>query len=307
MPTKKQQPKADVLSDVLWTEKHRPAKLDDLALTADNRAILTAYIAAGEIPHLLFSGPAGIGKTTIARILLNNLDCRRLTLNASKDRGIDIVREQIGMFVRMQTEARWQIVFLDEADALTPDAQLALKNLIEAYTDRARFILTANKPQKITAPIQSRCVCLTLTSPPLKERYRILRNVLKLEGIPAEQQIILGYAERYPDMREMLFGAQKAYLANGKLPPARGDNTANGVKVLELLLAKNWTGLRRLTATDAFDAQTAMREAFWTVGDDHARAGFMRHILGKGVHESGWTPDPIVHFLGVCAEVIEGL
>lgn len=303
----------DVLTDVLWTEKYRPTSLADVALEPETRQVLQSYVDAGEIPHLLLVGPPGGGKTTIARILIGALDCQVLGLNASAERGIDTVRLKIGSFVTSMFMRKWNVVFLDEADEMTSDAQTAMRNLIESYADRSRFILTANKGHKIIAPIQSRCQVFTLGRPPLKERWRILSAVLAAEGIEADPQLVLGYAEKYPDMRKMLMTAQKAYLSDGvahddrKLPPAMSVDTVGGAELFTLLLAKDWTSLRQRSALADFDHQQGLRDMFWAVPDDHPKAGFLRHILGRGVHETGFTPDPIVLFLGVCAEAMEGL
>jgi replication factor C small subunit len=301
----------DVLRDVLWVERHRPTKLEDVALSEDNRAVLAAYLEAAEIPHLLLAGPPGTGKTTVGRILYKTLDCSHVVLNASAERGIDVVRQKIGAFVCANTAQRWNIVFLDESDAMTADAQTALRNMMESYAYRARFILTANKLHRIIGAIQSRCQILTFSPPPLKERYRILVGVLQQEGIKAEPKAVLAYAERYPDLRRMLMSAQRAYLAKGKgkreLVPVQEGPDVDGTAIFKLLIEKNWTGLRRLTTSDGFDPQEGLRELFWAVPDDHARVGFLRHVLGRGVHESGFTPDPIILFLGTCAECMEGL
>lgn len=298
----------DVLTDVLWTEKYRPTKLDELALSEDNRNILQSYLDAGEIPHLLLVGPSGSGKTTTARILYHALDCQFIVLNASAERGIDIVRNRIGEFVRVRSAFRFNIVFLDESDAMTADAQTALRNTMESFAEGARFILTANRLHRIIGPIQSRCQLISMTPPPLKERYRILTSVLQREGITAETSVALGYVERYPDLRLMLWAAQRAYLSKGApLPPVSEGGPTDGAGVLELLLEKNWTGLRRLTTSDGFEPQEVLRALFYAVPDEHEKVGFLRHIIGKGIHESAFTPDPIILFLGVCAEAMEGL
>lgn len=295
----------DVISEINWTEKYRPKKIEDVALTEDNRAVLLSYLEAGEIPNLLMLGPAGSGKTTIARIICRSLDCRVLSLNASADRGIDVVRGRIQSFVTARSGARWNIPFLDEADAMTADAQTALRNLMESYHDLARFILTANYGSKIIGPIQSRCQLLAFERPPLKERWRILTAVLAAEEIEAEPQVTLSYAERYPDLRRMLWAAQRAYLAKGELPMAMESGGTGGADLYKWLLEKNWTAFRRITGGGEFEAQQLLRELFHAIPDDHPKCGQLRHVIGRGVHETGFTPDPIVLFLAVIAGATE--
>lgn len=293
---------------ILWVEKYRPTSLDDMALPEDTRRLMISYLEEGEIPHLLLEGPPGTGKTTIARILYNALDCRCLTLNASNERGIDTVRSKIANFVTMQSGARWQVVFLDEADAMTSDAQTSLRNLIESYAEQARFLLTANYPHRIIGPLRSRCQEITLGAPPLKERTRVLLRVLSEEGIEVEPLLALQYAEKYPDMRRMLWAAQRSYFSNnGVLVPPTTASEVDGETLYKHLLTKNWTALRHAAADDGFDPQQSLRELFYAIPDDQPKCGFLRHIIGRGVHESGFSPDPVVLFLGTCAEAMEGL
>jgi hypothetical protein len=198
---------------------------------------------------------------------------------------------------------------MDEADQLTSDAQGAMRNMMESYAERARFIFTGNYGHKIIGPIQSRCQVLVFGRPPLKERYRILASVLQQEGVQFMPPVALGYAEKYPDLRAMLFAAQRAWLGGGRtvLPPAQASGPVSGAELFAALTRKQWAEFKKLTTSGDFDVQQAFRELFWAVPDDHPKAGFLRHIIGKGVHETGFTPDPIILFLGVIAECMEGL
>lgn len=300
-----------VLSGVNWTEKYRPTSLDEVALDPAHRRLLDGYMEAGEIPHLCLVGPPGTGKTTVSKILNDAIDCRVLTLNASAERGIDVVREKVGSFAQSMFAAAWNHVFLDEADALTADAQTALRNTMETYAERTRFILTANNGHKIIGPLQSRCQVIPLGRPPLAERARVLARVLKAEKITATKPIIIEYAERFPDMRAMLFAAQQAYLSADRpqdgLPPVPQRSAADGATMFTWLVKGAWASFRSVTTRADFNAGEVLRELFWAVPDDHPKAFFLRGTIGKGVHESGYTPDSVVLFLAVVAECMNGL
>lgn len=300
---------SQVLRDFAWTEKYRPSSLDEVALDADTRRLFDAYLEAGEIPHLFLSGPPGSGKTTIARILIEALDCNSITLNASAERGIDVVREKIGSFAQSMFGSRWNVVFLDESDSLTADAQTALRNTVEAFADRTRFIFTANNAYKVIGPIQSRCQCVAFARPPLKERLRILQRVLQAEGIKCAPKLALGYAERYEDMRTMLYQAQKAFLSSaaGVLPEVSVSLAADGATMVQALLGKRYGAFLELTRRGDFNATEVLRELFWAIPEDHEKAFFLRGTVAKGVHESAYTVDPVVLALGCIADCIQGL
>jgi len=149
----------------VWIEKYRPRKLADVVGQADITERLQAYVKQGNLPHLLFAGRAGVGKTTCAIALARELYGEKAwhmnfqEFNASDERGIDVVREKIKDFARTAPigDAQFKIIFLDEADALTSDAQAALRRTMEKYTRTCRFVLSCNYSSKIIEPIQSRC------------------------------------------------------------------------------------------------------------------------------------------------------
>jgi len=186
---------------MIWIEKYRPVTLADIVGQDDIVERLQSYVRTGNLPHLLFTGSAGVGKTTAAVALAReffgeswNLNFREL--NASDERGIDVVRNQIKQFARTSPlgGATFKILFLDEADALTPDAQAALRRTMESYATTCRFILSCNYSSKIIDPIQSRCAIYRFRSLSAeaitKEILRIAENEkISITG-PAIQAIV---------------------------------------------------------------------------------------------------------------------
>ena len=160
-------------SDVMWVEKYRPTKFADMVLDADHKSALEGFLEDGSIPHLLRVGAVGSGKTTIGRILAKGLDCSVLEMNASDERGIDVVRDKVKRFLMTAGLRRWRVVFLDEADQLTPDAQACLRNVIERFSEHGRFLMTANFEDKIIEAVRSRCQILRFKTLDRKKVYKL--------------------------------------------------------------------------------------------------------------------------------------
>lgn len=172
--------------EIPWTEKYRPKKLKEMVGQEAITDRLEAYVKSKSVPHLCFAGPAGTGKTTaaicIARELFGDISHDFLELNASDERGIDTVRGKIKDFARTRSlTGDFKIIFLDEADSLTPDAQNALRRTMEKNTQTCRFILSCNYSSKIIAPIQSRCALFRFRRIPREKIKTYLEKILKEE------------------------------------------------------------------------------------------------------------------------------
>lgn len=201
----------------IWIEKYRPQTLDDIHGQEEIVERLQSYIAQDDVPHLLFSGPAGIGKTTAATAIAreiygeDNWRGNFLELNASDQRGIDVVRDRIKGFARSSFGGDFRIVFLDEADSLTDDAQSALRRTMEQFSDNTRFILSCNYSSKIIDPIQSRCAVFRFS--PLSDEAvgGMVREIAAAEGIEVTDEGIdaLVYAAD-GDMRRAINSLQAA-------------------------------------------------------------------------------------------------
>ena len=191
--------------DLIWAEKYRPASFEDMVLSDAMREILNKFVKEDMIPHLLLTGNVGCGKTTIAKIFLDTLDCESITLNASNERGIDVIRDKIMQFAMMSSLRKFKIVFLDEADALTSEAQFAMRNLMETYSDQTRFILTCNYVNRILEPIRSRCQVLEFQELGKNHVFKFLTRILTTEKITFDKGDLLTIIDLYyPDIRTML-------------------------------------------------------------------------------------------------------
>ncbi|MFB6354573.1 MAG: replication factor C small subunit [Halobacteriales archaeon] len=180
---------AAVGRDEVWIEKYRPASLDEVVGQEAITERLAGYVERDDLPHLLFSGPAGVGKTTAATAIARELygddwEANFLELNASDERGIDVVRERIKNFARSSFGGfDYRIIFLDEADSLTSDAQAALRRTMEQFSANTRFILSCNYSSQIIDPIQSRCAVFRFSPIPDEAIAERIREIADAEGI----------------------------------------------------------------------------------------------------------------------------
>ena len=206
----------------IWTERYRPSKLADMVLSDYLRQFIEECRRKQEIPNILLVGNAGTGKTTLAKVIINEiLDAQYLYINASEKNGIDEVRTSILTFAQTKSiDGKLKVIFLDEFDNFTDAGQRALRNVMEEYAGNTRFILTGNYLHRIIQPIQSRCQVFTDFTPPIREYAKRIVHILKEENVKINNE----QAERikeviryyYPDLRRIINHIQRSVI-NGVL------------------------------------------------------------------------------------------
>ena len=228
-------------SNSLWVEKYRPSSLDTYIGNDHLKSKVSIYLESGDLPHLLLFGRAGTGKTTLAKLLVKNIECDYLYINASDENNVDTVRTKVKNFASTVGFKDLKIIILDECDYITPNAQAALRNLMETFSRHCRFILTCNYVERIIDPIQSRCQLFQIIPPSKKEVAQKLHNILIEENVNSElEDIKILVDSGYPDIRRVINSAQRN-VVRGKLKLDTGSIIQNDykLKLLKILETQN--------------------------------------------------------------------
>ena len=189
----------------LLVEKYRPSKLENYVGNENIKKSISKYLEQNDILNLIFYGPAGTGKTTLAKLCVQNLDCDHLYINASDERGIETIRDKVQGFASVASFKPLKVVILDEADFLTIQAQASLRNIIETFSRTTRFIMTCNFVERIIDPLQSRCQVLKIVPPTKKDVAKHLNWILQQEHIEHDINDLVPLVNQYyPDLRKCI-------------------------------------------------------------------------------------------------------
>ena len=231
------------MSHSLWVEKYRPTDLSTYVGNEHLKEKVKVYLESEDVPHLLLFGKAGTGKTTLAKIVVNNIDCDYMYINASDENKVDDVRNKIKTFASSVGFKSLKVIILDECDYLTPNAQAALRNLMETFSKHCRFILTCNYVERIIDPIQSRCQSYKVVPPSKKEVAKQMVNILQQENCTFElDDVALIVNAGYPDIRRVINSAQRQ-IVDGKLKIDTSSVIQNNYKIQLLEMLSNGSKL----------------------------------------------------------------
>jgi replication factor C small subunit len=242
-----------MITNYLWTERYRPRTVNDYVWRDDaQQAQVRQWVSEKNIPHLLFSGGPGTGKTTLAKVLIADLgieDYDVMQINASRDNGVDFIRERIEGFVSTMPFGEFKVVLLDEADYLSPNAQAVLRGLMETYSSTARFIMTCNYPNKIIPALHSRCQGFHIEKLDKTEFTARAATILVEENILFELDVLDTYVSaQYPDLRKCINSLQSGSSGGVLQTISQGSQNSNDYRLqaVELFKAKKIREARKL-------------------------------------------------------------
>jgi DNA polymerase III delta prime subunit len=297
----------------IWTEKYRPTILEDYIGNDQIKEKVKLYIESGDIPHLLLSGTAGTGKTTLAKLLGKFTDCDVLYINASSENSVDNMRGRIQEFASTTGFKSFKLIILDEADFLTPNAQAALRNIMETFSRWCRFVLTCNYVERVIEPIQSRCQIFKITPPSKSLVAARLVQILKNEEVAFEIEDVATIVNSgYPDIRRIINSAQRqtvnSVLKVDKYAMLQSDYK---LKLLEHLIndskSKAFTNIRQLLADSQVQDYTDLYRLLYDELDTYGKGHIAPVILI--IAESQWTDsfavDKEIHVMSMLVKILQ--
>lgn len=297
----------------LWVESYRPKILENYIGNEHLKEKVSDYLQTGDVPHLLFFGKAGTGKTTLAKLIVNSINCDHIIINASDENNVDTVRNKVKNFASTIGFKDMKIIILDEFDYMTPNAQAILRNLMETFSKHCRFILTCNYVEKVIDPIQSRCQTFQIIPPTKKDVAVQVSKILTKEGVKFEPKDLVPIIDAgYPDIRKIINTCQ---LNSSKGILKLDTNTMIGSdiksKVVEILKSNDtasnkWKSVRQVVADgriqDFTEFYTYLHENVENYSNGNDANVIL--VLAESQHKDALVVDKEITFIACIIQIV---
>ena len=295
----------------LLVEKYRSKNLSEYVGNEHIKKQIQKYLDQDDIQNFIFYGGPGQGKTTLAKLIVNNLDCDYLYINASDERGIETIRDKVTSFSSSASFRQIKVVILDEADFLTIQAQASLRNVIETFSRTTRFIMTCNFVERIIDPLQSRCQVLKIVPPSKKEIAKHLKSILDTEQTKFEIEALVNIVNtHHPDIRKMLNTIQLSTKDNELVLDESIIVSSNYIKQIITELKNPKTDYRKLRQIIADSGVKDFEELYRSLFDNtheyaKGREGSVAIILNEHQYHSNFRIDKEINISSCLARIIE--
>jgi replication factor C small subunit len=301
------------INNSLWVEKYRPRKLTEYVGNEHLKQKVSDYLQSGDVPHLLFFGKAGTGKTTLAKLIVNSISCDYIVINASDENNVDTVRNKVKGFASTIGFKDMKVIILDEFDYMTPNAQAILRNLMETFSKHCRFILTCNYVEKVIDPIQSRCQTFQIVPPSKKEVAVQISQILGKEGVSFKPTDLVPIIDSsYPDIRKIINTCQlnstKGQLKLDTTSVIDSDIKSKVVEILKGSDAKpnKWKNIRQAVADARIQDFTELYTFLYEKVDDYGGTNTSNIILilSESQHKDALVVDKEITFMSCIIQIV---
>ena len=305
--------KPDNVNNSLWVEKYRPSKLTEYVGNEHLKEKVAGFLETSDIPHLLFFGKAGTGKTTLAKLIVNSISCDHIIINASDENNVDTVRNKVKGFCSTVGFKDMKIIILDEFDYMTPNAQAILRNLMETFSRHCRFILTCNYVEKVISPIRSRTQEFQIVPPTKKDVAIQISQILSKESVVFQPKDLVPIIDSsYPDIRKIINTCQlNSSKGQLKLDTTSVIDSDLKSKVVEILKGNDskpnkWKNIRQAVADSRIQDFTELYTFLYEKVDEYGGSNTSNIILilSESQHKDALVVDKEITFMSCIIQIV---